>query len=516
MMTIYEIYPITSPGLVDGTDVIWHTEGRVRKLSGLHEIHPHTIAYIDGSTGEIIWILGDKRNAFEDVSRDKSRATDIAYQHFARFHNLNEFSVLLAYKIAMHPTKDVDEVNKMLVSAFDTGAGHEWTGNRPSRGVLIEITYPTTGAPSGFVEGVYTASLVQEYFHPAQFVSPSQGSMQILLSTDGSDPRVLLGFGYSTVAPATPNIGRGHESRIVSLPSLSEVLASIYKRSSLTPPPATSPRILNISDPALPASPVSVPVYVIDERVKLARARDWDVSYVDDHGFRNTISSYLNWDHHGHRPFDEDDFLDGLINQPTDTCSEVLVHTIPAYGSFNYSHVDPENGPIIFRAAWSRAKELWNGNIDKENSLGSAAAGMIMWSVHTLLTNDNLGLYDVHRAGQVLSELAFRTDMGFNTPPPVGPPRALVNAAEDWSPWPWPRSGRPVPMLKVETFLAQSPLSRIIKDIVPLLKQSSRLPTPDYQKATLVLYQRMQKCWGSIHPALKVLNEAPLHVLYLK
>lgn len=173
-----------------------HTEGRVRKLSGLHEIHPHTITYIDGSTGEIIWILGDKRNAFEDVSRDKSRATDIAYQHFARFHNLNEFSVLLAYKIAMHPTKDVDEVNKMLVSAFDTGAGHEWTGNRPSRGVLIEITYPTTGAPSGFVEGVYTASLVQEYFHPAQFVSPSQGSMQILLSTDGSDPRVLLGFGY--------------------------------------------------------------------------------------------------------------------------------------------------------------------------------------------------------------------------------------------------------------------------------------------------------------------------------
>lgn len=70
-------------------------------------------------------------------------------------------------------------------------------------------------------------------------------------------------------------------------------------------------------------------------------------------------------------------------------------------------------------------------------------------------------------------------------------------------------------MLKVETFVARSRLSRIMKDIVPLLKQSSSSLTPDYQKATLVLYQRMQKCWGSIDPALKVLHEAPPHVLYL-
>ncbi|KAG9700424.1 hypothetical protein KCU95_g920, partial [Aureobasidium melanogenum] len=252
--------------------------------------------------------------------------------------------------------------------------------------------------------------------------------------------------------------------------------------------------------PALPASPVSVPVYVIDERVKLARARDWDVSYVDDHGFRNIISSYLNWDRHGHRPFDEDDFLDGLIKQPTDTCSEVLVHTILAYGSYNYSHVDPENGPIIIQAAWSRAKELWNGNIDKENSLGSAAAGMIMWSVHTLLTDDNLGLHDVHRAGQVYD--------------PLQPRGSRARAVFAWGIYSW-INGRPVPMLKVETFVAQSRLSRIMKDIVPLLKQSSSSLTPDYQKATLVLYQRMQKCWGSIDPALKVLHEAPPHVLYL-
>lgn len=100
---------------------------------------------------EIIWILGDKRNASEDVSQGKSKATDIAYQRFARFHNLTEFPVLLAYEIAMHPLKDVDGVKKMLVSAFDKGADHEWTGNRPSRGVLIETTYPTTGVPSGFV-----------------------------------------------------------------------------------------------------------------------------------------------------------------------------------------------------------------------------------------------------------------------------------------------------------------------------------------------------------------------------
>ncbi|KAH0282575.1 hypothetical protein KCU62_g9631, partial [Aureobasidium sp. EXF-3399] len=351
-----------------------------------------------------------------------------------------------------------------------------------------------------------------------------------------------------------PGIDHNHRSCVVSLPPLSEILGPSYQRPGLEPPPAILPPILNGPGAKLQASLFSVPVHVVDERLKHARACDWDVSYVDDQGFRNILSSYLTWDHHGHRPFDEDDFLDGLIKRPTDTCSEILVHTILAYGAFNYSHVDPDRSPVIFQAAWSRAQELWKDNIDKESSISSAAASMIMWSVHTLLTDDdlgmpcllearhiahNMGLYDASRADRVydplqprrsraraicawgiyswinLSELAFRTDMSFDSPPPIDPPCASVNATEDWSPWPWPRSGRPIPMLKVETFVAQSRLSLIIKEIVLLIRQSSNLLTPAYQKATLVLYQRIQKCWSSIDAALKVLSESPPHILYL-
>ncbi|THZ52687.1 hypothetical protein D6C86_10150 [Aureobasidium pullulans] len=242
MMTIYEIHPVTFPGFVDDADVIWvwdclfqeidletnklifqwrasehhsldetfrdiNDEGRVsnrpwdwyhmnsiqKDESGNYLVsarYTHTITYIDGRSGEIIWILGGKRNAFEDISDGKSKATDIAYQHFARFHNLTEFPVLLANEIAIHPTKDVDGVTKMLVSAFDNGADHEWTGNRPSRGVLIEITYPTYPDLESHDPNAYTANLVQEYFHPAQFVASSQGSMQIIPSEDDADPRL--------------------------------------------------------------------------------------------------------------------------------------------------------------------------------------------------------------------------------------------------------------------------------------------------------------------------------------
>ncbi|KAI5207271.1 hypothetical protein AUEXF2481DRAFT_32563 [Aureobasidium subglaciale EXF-2481] len=246
MMTIYEIYPVTLPGYIDDTDVIWiwdclfqeidlvtnelifqwrasehHSleetyrrigdEGRVsnRPWDWYHmnsiqkdELgnylisarYTHTITYIDGNTGNIIWILGGKRNAFDDLSEGDSKATNIAYQHFARLHNLTDFPVLLADKIEVHPTKDVDGVTKMVVTAFDNGADNEASGIRPSRGVLIEITYPTVGVST--LKSDYTARLVREYVHPVQFISSSQGSMQVITSDDGSDPRILLGFGY--------------------------------------------------------------------------------------------------------------------------------------------------------------------------------------------------------------------------------------------------------------------------------------------------------------------------------
>jgi hypothetical protein len=246
IITIYEVYLVTSSGFVDDTDQLWIWDclfqefdiatntlvfqWRASEHQSLNEtfrdirdegrssdqpwdwIHinsiqkdelgnylvsaryTHTITYIDGNTRAIIWILGGKRNIFEDLSQGESKATYIAYQHVARFHNLTDFPVLLADGITLHPTKDVNGVTKMLVSAFDNGAVGEETSHRPSRGVLIELTYPTIRPSSA--GNAYTAKLIQEYIHPVQFISSSQGSMHILPSNGTSDPRILLGYGY--------------------------------------------------------------------------------------------------------------------------------------------------------------------------------------------------------------------------------------------------------------------------------------------------------------------------------
>lgn len=92
--------------------------------------------------------------------------------------------------------------------------------------------------------------------------------------------------------------------------------------------------------PVQPAAPkensVSPPIWLTDDRLYDAKAQDWNVSYIDDVGFRDIICSYLVWDHPALRPFDEDDFLDGLVGLPSDTCSETLVHVILAYGAVSF------------------------------------------------------------------------------------------------------------------------------------------------------------------------------------
>ena len=45
----------------------------------------HTITYIEGSTGKVIWNLGGKNNMFQDLS--DGRATDFRWQHHARWRD---------------------------------------------------------------------------------------------------------------------------------------------------------------------------------------------------------------------------------------------------------------------------------------------------------------------------------------------------------------------------------------------------------------------------------------------
>ncbi|KAG9666977.1 hypothetical protein KCU99_g9296, partial [Aureobasidium melanogenum] len=281
-------------------------------------------------------------------------------------------------------------------------------------------------------------------------------------------------------------------------------------------------------------------IWLYDDRLSCVRAHDWNVTYVDDVGFRNIISSFFVWDHPSIHMFDEDDFLDGLIRLPSDTCSEVLVHAVLAYGSVNYAHVDRETAAAVLKAAWSEAERLWNTSIDKEHDISSGAAAMLIWAMHTFNGADklgmpyllamrhittNMGLYDKDRRAEVydsaqprrtqargvfawgmhdwavFAEAAFRADLGFKNEPPVEPPRVVkVSEHEQWMPWPWPKQGRTVPALRYEVFAAQASLATIFKRIVPLqTKYSSGPLTLEYLTASLDLYQQFRE-------------EAPPHV----
>ncbi|KAF2495421.1 hypothetical protein BU16DRAFT_460908 [Lophium mytilinum] len=118
----------------------------------------HTITYINGTSGSIIWRLGGKRNDFKDLSN--GRATDFTFQHDARWHH-----------------------NYTVISLFDNGAQYpSHDENAPySRGMKIAID-----------DEKMTARLVTEYINPEKLLSSSQGSTQVL-----PNGNVLVGYGYN-------------------------------------------------------------------------------------------------------------------------------------------------------------------------------------------------------------------------------------------------------------------------------------------------------------------------------
>lgn len=149
-----------------------------------------SITYVDGRTGDIIWVLGGKRNSFTDLSN--GQATNMQYQHLARFAPLTTFPSLMAKEITEHGKQiHKDGTTKQLLTLFDNGIPP-----RPARGLILELTYPTPGSVS--TNAPMTAKLIKSYEHPLQIDSVSQGSLQVVHSnlTAHSDPHILLGFGW--------------------------------------------------------------------------------------------------------------------------------------------------------------------------------------------------------------------------------------------------------------------------------------------------------------------------------
>lgn len=116
----------------------------------------HTLTYIDGRTGDIIWKLGGKKNMFEDLSG--GNATGFAWQHHARWRD-----------------------NQTAITMFDNESQGSQTPVAPSRGLYIALDQENM-----------TAEVKATYFNPNMIISQSQGSVQFL-----DNGNVFVGFGHN-------------------------------------------------------------------------------------------------------------------------------------------------------------------------------------------------------------------------------------------------------------------------------------------------------------------------------
>lgn len=117
------------------------------------------VAFVDGTSGQVIWQVGGKNNSFTDLS--DGEATNFSWQHHSRLLN-----------------------NGTLLTVFDNGAYYNKPIRRAqhSRGLMIDLD--TTAM---------TAKLRHALVAPQHFLSPSQGSVNILPDTGN----VLVGWGHT-------------------------------------------------------------------------------------------------------------------------------------------------------------------------------------------------------------------------------------------------------------------------------------------------------------------------------
>lgn len=184
--------------------------------------YTHSVTYIDGRTGDILWTMGGKRNMFMDMS--DGLALNFAWQHDARFVPLKTFPQTYT------PPEGQEGVTTQLLTMFDNAAedqNYEF-GTEMSRGLLLEIRYPTP-VPSlrndsgdkararrsdpdtpeevsadqrklleiNSTDPAYTVRLIKSYENPTGIRSSSQGSLQLLQQSSDVDPKVFVGYGLN-------------------------------------------------------------------------------------------------------------------------------------------------------------------------------------------------------------------------------------------------------------------------------------------------------------------------------
>ncbi|KAF2244995.1 hypothetical protein BU26DRAFT_90557 [Trematosphaeria pertusa] len=120
-----------------------------------------TVSYINGSTGELIWVLGGRPNQFFDLS--EGRATDFKYQHDARWHE-----------------------NYTVISIFANGARAPGQQENTPYSSALKIRIDTSNTTR------MTAQLDTQFINTLQISSSSQGSTQVL-----PNGNALVGYGYN-------------------------------------------------------------------------------------------------------------------------------------------------------------------------------------------------------------------------------------------------------------------------------------------------------------------------------
>jgi hypothetical protein len=185
----------------------------------------HSVIYIEGRTGDVIWTLGGRENDFMDLSG--GNGTNFASQHDARFLPIDTFPKMYS------PPEERDGVTTQLLTLFDNAAEdqHYEYGIAITRGLLLELTYPTEKSSKPVkrttndprdpdwnenkvheINGTstsYTVRVLQSYENPQRFRSSSQGSVQVLLQPLQTTTRKSSSVTVSTRSgPSTPPTAR--------------------------------------------------------------------------------------------------------------------------------------------------------------------------------------------------------------------------------------------------------------------------------------------------------------------
>jgi hypothetical protein len=151
----------------------------------------HSLVYIDGRTGNIMWTLGGKGNMFSS----DDHALDFSSQHSAQFHSADTFP-----SISLGEGEEPG-ITTRIISLFDNRNDDTWESGLPSRGLLLAVSYPISPGLAGTTnDSDYRVRILHEYLHPNDLIADSQGNLQVIPSSDQhNDSSVIVGWGARSV-----------------------------------------------------------------------------------------------------------------------------------------------------------------------------------------------------------------------------------------------------------------------------------------------------------------------------